>query len=61
MLFGVCGGIGEYAGVDPNVVRLVFAALCVLGGSGFALYLIGWLLIPDEGSDASVVQQLFRR
>jgi phage shock protein C len=22
MLFGVCGGIGEYTGIDPTVIRL---------------------------------------
>jgi phage shock protein C len=58
MIAGVCGGVGEYMGVKPNIVRLVVAILTVIGGSGGILYLLGWLLIPDESSDRSVAQQL---
>jgi len=47
-LAGVCGGIGEYAGIDPNVVRL----LAVIGGvfsAGTLLvaYLIAWVVMPE--------------
>ena len=31
---GVCTGIGRYLGVDPTVIRLVFAILACFGGSG---------------------------
>lgn len=49
MLGGVCGGLGAYFGVDPTLVRLVFALLFVFGGSGFLLYLILWIVLPEEG------------
>lgn len=61
MLFGVCGGIGQYLGVDPNLLRVGFAILTVIGGSGIALYLIGALLIPEEGAEHSIAQQLLAK
>lgn len=51
MLAGVCGGIAEYAHVDPTVVRLIwvfatlFPATFFLGLFG---YLLCWLIIPEE-------------
>jgi len=48
MLGGVCGGLGRYFNVDPNLIRLVFAALFAFGGGGFILYLILWIILPDE-------------
>jgi phage shock protein C len=48
MLGGVCGGLGRYFNVDPNLIRLAFAALFAFGGGGFILYLILWIILPDE-------------
>ena len=48
MIAGVCGGLGKYFSVDPTLVRLVFLLLLILGGSGFLLYLILWIVVPDE-------------
>lgn len=61
MLFGVCGGVGEYLGVDANILRVGAAILTVIGGSGIALYLIGALLIPEEGEEHSIAQQLMSK
>jgi phage shock protein PspC (stress-responsive transcriptional regulator) len=60
MLGGVAAGIARYLGVDVTVVRIVFAVLVVVGGAGVPLYLIGWLLIPDEGSGQSIASDLSR-
>jgi phage shock protein PspC (stress-responsive transcriptional regulator) len=49
MLGGVCGGLGAYFNVDPSLVRLAFVLLLVFGGSGFLLYLILWIVLPEEG------------
>ena len=46
---GVAGGIGQYLAIDPVLVRLAFAALC-LTGVGILLYPILWLVMPLEGS-----------
>lgn len=46
MLDGVCGGIAEYFGIDPTLVRLGWVAFCALGGSGFLAYIIAAIIIP---------------
>ncbi|TET34270.1 MAG: PspC domain-containing protein [Anaerolineales bacterium] len=48
MLGGVCGGLGEYFNTDPTIVRLLFVAFALVAGGGLLLYLILWLLIPQE-------------
>lgn len=49
MLGGVCSGLGNYFGVDPSLIRLAFVLLTVFGGSGVLLYLILWIVLPEEG------------
>lgn len=46
ILGGVCGGIGEYAGIDPTVVRVLWILLTLLWGFGLLLYLILWFIVP---------------
>jgi phage shock protein PspC (stress-responsive transcriptional regulator) len=48
MLAGVCGGIAEYLGWDPTMVRLGWIILTLLGGSGILIYLILWLVMPQR-------------
>ena len=45
---GVCGGIGEYLGIDPTIVRLGFVALSLLAGGGLAVYIIASIIMPDR-------------
>ncbi|HEV3295440.1 MAG TPA: PspC domain-containing protein [Streptosporangiaceae bacterium] len=54
MLAGVASGIARYLDVDVTIVRIIFAVLTVLGGAGVPIYLAGWLLIPEEGSEQSI-------
>jgi phage shock protein PspC (stress-responsive transcriptional regulator) len=58
---GVAGGLGDYFNIDPLLVRIGFVGLMVFGGAGLVLYVIAWLLIPDEGRDTSSVENLLRR
>ena len=44
---GVAGGLGAYFGVDPVIVRLVFAVLALAGGAGILAYIIAWIVIPE--------------
>lgn len=46
MIDGVCGGIAEYFGIDPTLVRLGWILLCALGGSGILAYIIAAIVIP---------------
>ncbi len=48
VIAGVAGGLGEYLNIDPVVIRIIFIVLTVFSGSGVLLYLIMWLIIPDE-------------
>lgn len=49
-LAGVCGGIAEYLGIDPTVVRIVYLVLTLFSVAfpGILLYLILWALIPEK-------------
>lgn len=47
---GVCTGIGRYLGVDPTVIRLVFAILACFGGSGILAYLVAAIIMPQDQS-----------
>ncbi len=46
VIAGVCGGVGEYFGIDPVIVRIIWAALIFGYGFGFFAYLLAWLIIP---------------
>ncbi len=46
---GVCGGIGEYFGIDPTLIRLGFVALSLLAGGGLAVYIIAAIIMPESG------------
>jgi phage shock protein C len=49
MFFGVCAGIGEFFGIDPSVVRLLFAAGALLGfGSFIVIYIVMFIVVPEE-------------
>jgi phage shock protein PspC (stress-responsive transcriptional regulator) len=59
---GVCSGMGVYFGVDPTLVRVVFAVVTILtGGFGALLYLAAWVLIPDEGEKSSIAENLVNK
>jgi phage shock protein C len=49
VIAGVCGGIGRYLGVDPVLIRVAFVVLALAGGGGVLLYIVGWILMPEEG------------
>ena len=46
MIAGVCGGVAEYFGLDPALVRLGWIVFCALGGSGVLAYIIAAIFIP---------------
>jgi phage shock protein PspC (stress-responsive transcriptional regulator) len=61
MLAGVAVGLADYFDVDPTLVRVGFVVLTFLGGLAVPLYLAGWLLIPEEGAELSVAEELIAR
>lgn len=46
MLAGVCGGIGEYADIDPVAIRLFFVLFGLACGMGVIAYLCAIVIIP---------------
>ena len=50
MLAGVCAGIAEYFGIDPTLVRVIYAALSVFcaGFPGIILYIILMIIMPQS-------------
>jgi phage shock protein PspC (stress-responsive transcriptional regulator) len=58
MLAGVAAGLADWFDVDPTLVRVAFVALSVLGGMALPVYLAAWLLIPEEGTDVSLAEEM---
>ncbi len=48
MIAGVCGGIARYFNIDPAIVRLLFVLAVFLGGASPLIYLVLWLVMPQE-------------
>ena len=47
MICGVCAGVAEYFGIDPTIVRLIWAALA-LSGTGILLYIVAAIVMPEN-------------
>ena len=60
MLAGVAAGLARYLDVDVTIVRIVLAVLAVVGGIGVPLYLIGWLLMPEDGAQQSIAAEMLQ-
>jgi len=58
MLAGVCGGLGRYFELNPTVFRVGFVVLTLLGGAGVLVYLAAALVMPGEGRDRSLAEQV---
>ena len=55
---GVAGGLAAYLGVEPLWIRVAFVLISIPGGLGVLLYLLGWVLIPEEGEQAAIGEGL---
>lgn len=47
-LAGVCGGIAEFFGIDPTIIRVLWIICSLIFCSGILAYLICWLVIPRQ-------------
>ena len=45
---GVCGGIAEWLGVDPTIIRIAWALLAFGWGTGILLYFICAFVLPED-------------
>ena len=53
MIAGICGGIAEYFDVDSTLIRLLTVIFILLGGAGFVVYIIAWIIIPETPEKVS--------
>ncbi len=59
MLAGVCAGVGAYFGIDVTLVRVVVAVISLMtGGAGVLAYLVAWIIIPEEGEQNSIAENI---
>jgi phage shock protein C len=56
IIAGICGGLADYIGIDPTIIRLLFLLFFFVGLGGFWLYIILWVIMPQEpiGAHSSV-------
>ena len=48
VIAGVCSGIARRFGIDPTIVRILFVASLLLPGPQILIYLVAWVLMPQE-------------
>lgn len=48
MIGGVCGGIAQAMGIGSWIVRLIFALLILCAGTGLLVYVLMWILVPED-------------
>jgi phage shock protein C len=58
ILGGVAAGLARYFAFDVAYVRIILVALSFLGGVTVPLYLAAWVLIPAEGSDTAIADEV---
>lgn len=44
VIAGVCGGIGDYFGIDPVIIRLIMIFVIP---AAFLVYIVMWLVVPE--------------
>ncbi len=48
MIGGVCGGLGEFLGIDATFVRIAFALFTIASGAGLLIYAAMWVIVPSD-------------
>jgi phage shock protein C len=59
MIGGVCGGLGTFLNIDPIFIRLLFVLLLFGSDFGLILYILLWILIPEEGKAYGFKEESF--
>lgn len=54
---GVCGGLGEYFGIDPTFIRILAVLLVFADGISLWGYLIAWIIIPRRPLEVAVAER----
>jgi phage shock protein C len=54
MIAGVAYGLGEFLGIDPTIIRLLFVFSIFLGGTGALVYFVMMLVVPEEPLEGAI-------
>ena len=60
MVWGVCGGLAKYFGIDPTIVRVIFVLLIFANGLGLLAYVILAIIVPLESSKVTTPKETVR-
>lgn len=60
ILGGVASGLANYLGIDPTVIRILFAITAFFGGFGFLVYIILWIALPSKSLITNIRKRLYR-
>jgi phage shock protein PspC (stress-responsive transcriptional regulator) len=60
MIWGVCGGLAKYFGIDPVIIRIIFVLLIFLSGIGILAYIILAIVVPLEESKSTTTSETVR-
>jgi len=58
MLAGVCGGLGEFLGIDPTVIRVLSVLLTLVWPFTPLAYLILMFVVPEEPVNETIVEEV---
>jgi len=58
---GVAAGLGRYFDLTPAVFRLGFVVLTILGGAGVLVYIAAFLVMPKEGEERSIAEDVLAK
>jgi phage shock protein PspC (stress-responsive transcriptional regulator) len=62
IIAGVCAGLADYLGIDVNLLRVIVALVSLFtAGTGVIAYIIGWIVIPEEGQKTSIAEDLINK
>jgi len=52
MIAGVISGLADYFELDPTLLRALYVVVSIISAAfpGILVYIILWMVIPDEGS-----------
>jgi len=53
VIAGVCSGLAEYFGMDVMLMRILFVAVGFFTGLSIPLYIILWIIAPEEGAEVA--------
>jgi len=48
VIAGIAGGLGDYIGVDPVIIRIILILITIINGIGILIYIIMWIVIQEE-------------